>query len=129
MIPSALPVIPARLVRRLCGVALLMTLAAPASAATIYPIDRAQILAGSRFDFRVDFAKPVAVTEIYVTINGRTYTRRFYGERSFVQGELDNPDPEKANKFSSLRIANETLEPGDYKIVVEGPDGDTATAN
>jgi len=116
-----------RFARRAVGFALFCT-ACVSQAATIYPIDRAQILAGAHFDFRVDFAKPVAVTEVYVTVNGRTYTKRLIGDRSFVEGELDNPDPEKANKFSSLRIANLTLEPGEYTIVAEGPDGDKATA-
>lgn len=37
---------------------------------TIYPIDRAQILVGAHFDFKVEFSDPVSASDIKVTING-----------------------------------------------------------
>lgn len=37
---------------------------------TIYPIDRAQILVGAHFDFKVEFSEPVSASDIKVTING-----------------------------------------------------------
>lgn len=42
-----------------------------AEAQTIYPIDRAEILAGSRFDLKVEFPGVVAQDKLRVTINGR----------------------------------------------------------
>jgi alkaline phosphatase len=41
-----------------------------AGAQTIYPIDRAQILAGATFDLKVEFAGAPAPSDIKVTING-----------------------------------------------------------
>ena len=37
---------------------------------TIYPIDRAEILVGAHFDFKVEFSEPVSASDIKVTING-----------------------------------------------------------
>jgi alkaline phosphatase len=42
-----------------------------ASAQTIYPLSRAEILAGSKFDFKVEFDGAPAAADIKVTINGR----------------------------------------------------------
>ena len=44
--------------------------ATPAGAITIYPIDRAQILAGSRFDLKVEFDGVVKASDAKVTIDG-----------------------------------------------------------
>ena len=38
--------------------ALTLIAATAAHAQTVYPIDRAEILAGARFDFKVEFARP-----------------------------------------------------------------------
>jgi alkaline phosphatase len=45
--------------------------AVAASAQTIYPIARAEILAGSRFDLKVEFDGAPAQADVKVTINGR----------------------------------------------------------
>lgn len=45
--------------------------ALPASAQTIYPISRAEILAGSRFDLKVEFDGAPAAADLKVAINGR----------------------------------------------------------
>ena len=39
-------------------------------AQTIYPIDRAEILAGAHFDFKVEFPGPVDPVKMKVTVNG-----------------------------------------------------------
>ena len=50
---------------------LALTLGAPPlSAQTIYPIDRAEILAGATFDFKVEFPGLVEPANIKATING-----------------------------------------------------------
>lgn len=41
-----------------------------AQAQTIYPLDRAEILAGSRFDLKVEFPGAPAETDVKVTVNG-----------------------------------------------------------
>jgi alkaline phosphatase len=58
--------------RRLLVAAALFVLAAPftAEAITIYPIDRAAILAGSRFDLKVEFDRAITAADARVTIDG-----------------------------------------------------------
>lgn len=53
------------------GVAALMGLFGPAVAQTIYPINRADILAGSRFDVKVEFPAVVDAARARLTVNGR----------------------------------------------------------
>jgi alkaline phosphatase len=48
----------------------LSALATAAVGQTIYPIDRAQILVGATFDFKVEFPGAVAASDIKVTIDG-----------------------------------------------------------
>ena len=48
----------------------LSALATAAVGQTIYPIDRAQILTGATFDFKVEFPGAVAASDIKVTIDG-----------------------------------------------------------
>lgn len=61
----------------------LVALSALASAAvgqTIYPIDRAQILTGASFDFKVEFPGAVAASDIKVTIDGEDAAKVFSRE-------------------------------------------------
>src|SRR5262245_46149130 len=62
-------------------------LSSPAAAQTIYPIDRADILVGARFDLKVEFpglAKPDALS---VTVNGEDYAKTFGRPATFVERE------------------------------------------
>src|SRR5215831_17501106 len=47
------------------------------TALTIYPVDRAEILAGSRFDFKVEFDGVIAEQDVKVTVNGTDPTAVF----------------------------------------------------
>jgi alkaline phosphatase len=56
-----------------------------ASAQTIYPLDRAEILTGAKFDLKVEFAdKPGSGT---VTVNGEDAATFFGKQPTFVEGE------------------------------------------
>jgi len=55
----------------LLGLALAALAGAPATAQSIYPLDRAEILLGSKFDFKVELEGNVAADAIKVTLNGR----------------------------------------------------------
>ena len=46
-------------------------------AQTIYPIDRAAILAGSRFDFKVEFPDRIDPSKLKVTVNGEDHAAAF----------------------------------------------------
>jgi alkaline phosphatase len=39
-------------------------------AITVYPIDRAEILAGARFDLKIEFDRVIPASQARVTING-----------------------------------------------------------
>ena len=56
---------------RLLGLTLAALATTPAMAQSIYPLDRAEILLGSKFDFKVEFEGDVAADAIQVTLNGR----------------------------------------------------------
>ncbi len=51
----------------------LVMFASTGEALTIYPIHRAKIPAGGRFDFKVEFDQVVPKDKINITVNGQTY--------------------------------------------------------
>lgn len=74
--------------RTLCLSAILLSsLAIPAGAATIYPLDRATIMAGSPFDLKVEFDAQVAPRDVSVTIDGQPAAKVLGKELSFVATE------------------------------------------
>jgi alkaline phosphatase len=54
----------------ICLGAALVLAAFTADAQTIYPLNRAEILAGTRFDLKVEFPEAPAAATVRVTING-----------------------------------------------------------
>ncbi|WP_027573049.1 alkaline phosphatase [Bradyrhizobium sp. WSM1743] len=57
------------------------------SAQAIYPIDRAEILAGAKFDFKVELPGPVDPAKLKVTVNGADYAAAFGRSGTFVERE------------------------------------------
>lgn len=57
--------------RFVAGLLVTLCLAGRARAGAIYPIDRAAVLAGSRFDLKVEFDQVVPQEQIRVTVGGR----------------------------------------------------------
>ena len=91
------------------GLAISMAFSA-GHAQTVYPIDRADILAGSRFDFKVEFAGLLDPAKIAVTLNGEDYAKVFGKSAAFVERE-DGKDQ------SALMLRDVSLaRPGPYKI-------------
>ena len=86
------------------------------SAQTIYPIDRAEILAGSKFDFKVELPEKIAASNIKVTINGADQNAAFGKSADYIDRE-DNKDQ------SALLLRDVMLDkPGAYRIdVTAGP--------
>ena len=96
--------------------ALVALLTTSASAQTIYPLSRAEILAGSRFDFKVEFPDSVKQDDAKVTINGQPAATVLGKPATFLVGEEGQP-------MNSLWIKNaEIKKPGKY--VVEAKAGD-----
>jgi alkaline phosphatase len=77
--------------RIILGAALLALGAALSFALTIYPIDRAEILAGARFDFKVELDGVVAQSDISVTVTraGTTadYAKAFGRKAEYLEKE------------------------------------------
>ena len=104
-------------------VALAFCLAASAShAQTIYPITRAEILAGAKFDFKVEFPGAVAAPDIKVTVNGRDAAQAF-GKAATVEPN------EEGQGHTAYWIRDVTLEqPGAYEVsAAAGDKSQTAT--
>ena len=101
--------------RRFVAAAALLTIALAGTAGhaqTVYPIDRAEILAGSRFDFKVEFAGRADEAKVAVTLNGEDYAKVFGKPAAFVERE-DGKDQ------SALILRDVSLaEPGTYKVRV-----------
>lgn len=97
-----------------------LALGSSAHAQTIYPIDRATILAGSRFDLKVEFPGIVDAARARVTLNGKE-PKEILGEAPTLVAREDNKDA------SSLMARGVSInEPGMYEITAT--DGDhTAT--
>ncbi|MDR3374961.1 MAG: alkaline phosphatase, partial [Ancalomicrobiaceae bacterium] len=92
----------------------------PAAAQTIYPLNRAEILAGAKFDFKVEFPASPAASDVKVTINGEDAAKVFGGTPTFVEKE-DGQD------YSAYYLRNVSL-PKAGTVVVEAKAGDkTAT--
>src|SRR5499427_2541090 len=79
---------------------------------TVYPIDRADILVGARFDFKVEFAGLADPTKVSVTLNGKDHAELFGKAATFVERE-DGKDQ------SALMLRDVALaQPGTYQVLV-----------
>ncbi len=79
-------------------------------AQTIYPIDRADILVGSRFDFKVEFPGLADSAKISLTLNGEDHQKVFGRSAVFIERE-------DGKEQSALILRDVTLsQPGDYKV-------------
>ena len=67
----------------------LMVLASgsPILAQTVYPIDRAEILSGAKFDFKVEFPDRVDPAKLKVTVNGEDHAAVFGRAATFIERE------------------------------------------
>jgi alkaline phosphatase len=56
-------------------------------AAVIYPIDKAEILAGSKFDIKVEFNQVVNPSEVAITVNGMPANKLMIAKSEFISNE------------------------------------------
>ncbi len=56
-------------------------------AAVIYPIDKAEILAGSKFDIKVEFNQVVNPNEVAITVNGMPANKLIIAKSEFISNE------------------------------------------
>ncbi|MCP1911567.1 alkaline phosphatase [Bradyrhizobium elkanii] len=104
------------MIKRVAGVAVTLVLsAAPAFAQTIYPIDRADILVGAKFDFKVELPELVDQAKLKVTLNGADYAAVFGQGGTFTAHEA-------GREQSALLLRDVSLvKPG--QVAVEVSDG------
>ena len=83
---------------------------ASAEATTIYPVDRATILAGSRFDLKVEFDRRLAAGDARVTVNGVDHAQALGRPAAFVEQE-------DGHEASALILRDVVLDrPGIYAV-------------
>jgi alkaline phosphatase len=58
-----------------------------ATAQAVYPLDRATILSGSKFDFKVEFPTIVKPEDVQILINGEPYEKVLGASATFVENE------------------------------------------
>jgi alkaline phosphatase len=93
----------------LCAVGLVA--ASSGQAQTVYPIDRAEILIGTKFDLKVEFDTQIDQSKAKVTINGRDHGAVFGKAAEFIASEDGKPQ-------SALILREVALnEPGSYKVI------------
>jgi alkaline phosphatase len=99
-----------RALQTLFALAVVAATATPAAAQTIYPITRAEILAGAKFDFKVEFPGSVPTADIKITINGRDPADVF-GKAATVDGN------EEGQGHTAYWIRDVSIEqPGAYEV-------------
>lgn len=91
-------------------------LAGSANAATVYPLDRATILVGSPFDFKVEFDAVVKPEDVKVTVNGQDYEAVFGKKAEFVAEEKGKEDEVLGSALILRDLAIEQA--GAYKVEV-----------
>ena len=96
--------------RFLAALAVTTFLSGAAAAATVYPIDRATILVGSPFDFKVEFSGVVKPEDVKITINGMHYKSVLGKDVAFVEKE------EKVDASAIIIRAAAIREPGTYTV-------------
>ncbi|WP_313604327.1 alkaline phosphatase [Rhizobium sp.] len=102
-------------------------LAGAAQAAEVYPLDRATILTGSPFDFKVEFDKVVKPEDVKITVNGQDYKATLGKEVEFVAEEKNK---EKVLGSAVILRGVTLAKAGDYKVeVAAGNETKTITWN
>lgn len=97
------------------ALAALVLSAIPANAINVYPIDKAQILAGAQFDFKVELDGVVPAASVEVTINGGKVAS-VLGKDAALVTEKDKAGAEA----SALWLRDVKVgKAGDYKVVVK----------
>jgi alkaline phosphatase len=95
----------------------MLVIAISASCAqAVFPVDRADILAGARFDVKVEFPGLVAPGDAVLTVNGVDHASQFGKAAQFIQKEDDKEQ-------SALILRDVSLDkPGRYSIRVTTTD-------
>ncbi len=113
-----MPFKPSSFVAALCAAAFSATCAAQ----TIFPLTRADILAGSKFDFKVEFDSVLDAAQVKVTINAQDYSKALGKSAELIARE-------DGKEVSSLLLRDASIsKPGQYVVVAsDGKSSATVT--
>lgn len=82
-------------------------------AQNIYPIDRATMMEGGKFDFKVEFDEVIKLEQAKILINGKDY-------RDVLKGKVEFVEKEDGKEVSALWIRDTSIARADaYKVTVE----------
>lgn len=95
-----------------------------AQATQVYPVDKAEFLAGSKFDFKVELDSVQSPADVKVSINGKPAQDVFGKQLSFIEKEETGTKDVVA---SALLLREASLPAGTYTITVEEKSGTTST--
>ncbi len=90
----------------------LALLSAAAQAQTIYPIDRATMVTGGKFDFKVEFKNVISASDVDIRINGKDYRQVLGNQAEFLEREKD------ANASALWLRGASIKQPGTYQVMV-----------
>jgi alkaline phosphatase len=83
-------------------------------AAAIYPIDQASILAGSKFDIKIEFDSVLNQGDVKIELNGASLKSLVSAKEEFIANEN--------GKGSAMIYRDvELLKPGKYNLIVQSP--------
>ena len=85
-----------------------------AHAAAVYPIDKAEILAGSKFDIKIEFNQVIKPGDVVIEINGAPIGKLITAKSEFIENEN--------GKGSSIIYRDvQLLKAGKYEVLARSP--------
>ena len=114
---------------QICGSALFVLISSQIHAAAIYPINDAAILAGSKFDIKVELNSVVSATDLQVQMNGAPVSKFISAKPEFIANEngkgssmiFRDVQLAKAGKYSLTAIAPQERLQVSWDVYASGP--------
>jgi len=114
---------------QICSSALLVLISSQIHAAAIYPINDAAILAGSKFDIKVELNSVVSATDLQIQMNGASVSKFISAKPEFIANEngkgssmiFRDVQLAKAGKYSLTAIAPQERLQVSWDVYASGP--------
>jgi len=114
---------------QICSSALLVLISSQIHAAAIYPINDAAILAGSKFDIKVELNSVVSATDLQIQMNGAPVSKFISAKPEFIANEngkgssmiFRDVQLAKAGKYSLTAIAPQERLQVSWDVYASGP--------
>ena len=114
---------------QICSSALLVLISSQIHAAAIYPINDAAILAGSKFDIKVELNSVVSATDLQIQMNGAPVSKFISAKPEFIANEngkgssmiFRDVQLAKAGKYNLTAIAPQERLQVSWDVYASGP--------